>query len=387
MGCFDVSSLAGRTISMSVKVMIVVNSAWNLLNFRSGLIRALIAAGYEVIAVAPPDDYVSRVSELGCSFVPLPIDSKGTNPGRDLLLLLRFFLLLRKEKPNIYLGFTAKPNIYGSLAAHILGIPVINNIAGLGIVFKRENWLARLVKKLYWLALSRSKKVFFQNSEDEMLFIKYRLVNGQVAERLPGSGINLTQFVSLPLPNDSPIRFLLIARMLWDKGVGDFVEAARMLRKCGVRDEFCLLGFLDVKNPGAISRDQIREWVDEGIIQYLGVSDNVSEEIAKADCVVLPSYYREGTPRSLLEGAAMARPIVTTDSVGCRDVVEHGVTGYLCQPKNRDDLAGAMKAILLMSKCDREAMGLRGREKIERQYDEKIVINKYLDAILFSLKK
>jgi len=362
------------------KVIIALNTAWNLLNFRSGLIRALVAVGYEVVAVAPPDEYADRLSVLGCRFVPLPMDNQGTHPVRDLLLLWRFFWMMRAERPHVYLGYTVKPNVYGSLAARALGIPVINNIAGLGAVFIKGGWLNQLVRGLYRVALSRSREVFFQNDDDRQLFITSRLVPEGVTDLLPGSGIDLAKFSPVPLPAGTPVRFLLIARMLWDKGVGEFIEAARQLKQRGVDAECCLLGFLDVQNPAAISRQQMNDWVAEGAVRYLGVSDNVREEIAQADCVVLPSY-REGTPRTLLEAAAMARPIVTTDAVGCREVVDDGINGYLCKPKDASDLADKMELIVSLSHAEREAMGLRGREKVEREFDEQIVICKYLSAI------
>jgi len=363
------------------KVLIALNSVWNLVNFRAGLIRTLVSAGYEVVAVAPPDSYVPNLKSLGCRYVPIIMDKKGTNPGKEIYLLFRFYQLMRAERPSVYLGYTVKPNIYGSMAAHVAGVPVINNIAGLGSVFSKNGWLASLVKLLYRLALFRSEKVFFQNEDDRSIFIENRLVIDGVADRLPGSGVDLNKFSPVPLPDRQPVRFLLIARMLWDKGVGEFVEAARLLKREGVNAEFCLLGFLDVENPAAISRQQMDEWVAEGVIRYLGASDDVRREIAEAHCVVLPSYYREGTPRALLESAAMARPIVTTDSVGCREVVDDGVNGFLCKPRNASDLAEKMARIVELSHAEREAMGLRGREKVEREFDEKIVINKYLDAI------
>ena len=372
--------------SQPVRVMIVLNTAWNLVNFRIGLIRALVAAGYEVVAVAPSDKYADGLATLGCRFIPVPMDNNGINPARDLLLLWRLFCLLRTERPNVYLGYTVKPNVYGSLAARALGIPVINNIAGLGTVFIRGGWLSLFVQSLYRLALSRSQKVFFQNNDDRQLFIRSRLVHDGVTDLLPGSGIDLIQFPPTSLPVNVPVRFLLIARMLWDKGVGEFVEAARLLKQRGVGADFCLLGVLDLQNPVAISRQQMSAWVAEGVVNYLGVSDNVKVEIAQADCIVLPSY-REGTPRALLEAAAMARPIVTTDSVGCRNVVDDGINGYLCKPKNSSDLADKMLRILSMSHNEREVMGLRGREKVKREFDEKIVIRKYLEAIKVAILK
>lgn len=365
---------------MKQKVVIALNTAWNLYNFRAGLIKALVVSGYEVVAVAPTDQYAEHLNAIGCRFISLPMDNQGTHPGHDLILLWRYYNLLRQERPALYIGYTVKPNIYGSFAAHILGVPVINNISGLGAVFIKDSWITGLVRGLYRLTLSRSAKVFFQNDDDRQMFISGGLVDQTLADRLPGSGIDLIKFVPVPLPSKVPIRFLLIARMLWDKGVGEFVEAARLLKRRGIEADFCLLGFLDVQNPAAISRQQMNDWVAEGAVCYLGVSDNVRQEIAQADCVVLPSY-REGTPRTLLEAAAMARPIVTTDSVGCREVVVDGINGYLCKPKDASDLADKMELIVSLTHAEREAMGLRGREKVEREFDERIVICKYLSAI------
>lgn len=246
-----------------------------------------------------------RIGGLGCRFFPLLMDNKGTHLGRDLLLMWRFFLILRRERPSIYLGCTIKPNIYGSLAAHLLGIPIVNNVAGLGSVFVRGGWLAWFVRQLYRLALARSIRVFFQNEDDRQMFVSAGLVRPEQAARLPGSGVDLKRFNTLDLPVGESVRFLLVVRMLWEKGVGEFVDAARILKARFPQAEFCLLGFLDMKNPDAMSRDQMSKWVAEGVIHYLGETDDVPSVMATAHCVVLPSFYREGVPRALLEAAAM----------------------------------------------------------------------------------
>jgi glycosyltransferase involved in cell wall biosynthesis len=253
-------------------------------------------------------------------------------------------------------------------------------VTGLGSAFIKGGWLSGVVRGLYRLALARSQVVFFQNLDDQRFFISNGLVPKAIADCLPGSGVDLQKFAPRPLSHSSRFRFLLIARMLWDKGVGEYVEAARLLRKQGLNVEFCLLGFLDVKNPSAISCAQMDAWVTEGVVRYLGVSDHVGDEIARADCVVLPSY-REGIPRSLLEAAAIARPVITTDVVGCREVVEDGVTGLLCQPRDAVDLADKMGQMVSASRKERETMGRLGRRKMELEFDEKLVIDKYLDAI------
>jgi glycosyltransferase involved in cell wall biosynthesis len=362
------------------KVVIALNTAWNLVNFRAGLIRSLVGAGYEVVAVAPDDNYAPRLAEMGCRFVSIKMDNQGTHPGRDLILFLQLIRLLRLERPAVFLGYTVKPNVYGSLAARWVHIPVINNVAGLGAVFVRGGWLAHIVRWMYRAALARSHRVFFQNNDDRRMFIEAGLVRPEKTDCLPGSGVDITRFAVASMATGVPIRFLLIARMLWDKGVGEFVEAARLLRARYPQAEFCLLGFLDVKNPSAITREQMAGWVAEGVIRYLGETDDVSVEIARAHCIVLPSY-REGVPRTLLEAAAMGRPIVTTDAVGCREVVNDGENGFLCRPRDASDLAEKMARVIQLSPEAREEMGRKGRAKVERQFDERFVIEKYLEVI------
>ena len=375
---------------MSKKILISINTAWNLLNFRAGLIHGLISSGFEVIALAPQDKYVAELELLGCRFVHLEMDNQGTHPVRDFLLLRRYWLLLKIEKPDLCLFYTIKPNVYGSLASTICGIPFINNVSGLGAVFIQDGWLRQLVSALYRLAFRNSNQVFFQNHDDLGLFLENKLVKVGLTDVLPGSGVNLNRFT--PVDDDdrktlaSPFRFLLIARMLKDKGVVEFVNAAQLLKESGVKAEFCLLGFLDVRNPAAISIEQMKEWTDQGYVKYIGVSDDVREHIASAGCIVLPSY-REGTPRTLLEAAAMGKPIVTTNVVGCKEVVEHGVNGFLCEVKNAEDLALKMKEMLFLSEEQRKLMGQNGRIKMEKEFDEKIVIQKYLKAIDLALSE
>lgn len=373
---------------MSKKILISINTAWNLLNFRAGLIHGLISSGFEVIALAPQDKYVAELELLGCRFVHLEMDNQGTHPVRDFLLLRRYWRLLKIEKPDLCLFYTIKPNVYGSLASTICGIPFINNVSGLGAVFIQDGWLRQLVSALYRLAFRNSNQVFFQNHDDLGLFLENKLVKVGLTDVLPGSGVNLNRFT--PVDDDdrktlaSPFRFLLIARMLKDKGVFEFVNAAQLLKESGVKAEFCLLGFLDVQNPTAISIEQMKEWTDQGCVKYIGVSDDVREHIASAGCIVLPSY-REGTPRTLLEAAAMGKPIVTTNVVGCKEVVEHGVNGFLCEVKNAEDLALKMKEMLFLSEEQRKLMGQNGRIKMEKEFDEQIVIHKYLKAIDLAL--
>lgn len=367
---------------MNQKIVISVNAAWNMHNFRAGLIRAMVRHGYDVMAVAPQDDYAARLQELGCTFIHLPMDSNGTHPGRDLALLARYGNLLRRLRPMAYLGYTVKPNVYGSIAAHTLGVPVINNIAGLGSTFIHKSMLTRVVKEMYRYALRRSARVFFQNADDQNLFVRERLVRPEVADRLPGSGIDCNRYLPVPAPAPAgrPFRFLLVARMLRDKGVEEYAAAARILRQTTTGVECRMLGFVDPANPKAIPIDTIRAWEGEGLVRYLGATDDVRPVMSEADCIVLPSY-REGVPRTLLEAAALARPIVATDVAGCRDIVDHQVNGLLCRAKDAHDLAARMLQMLRFSPERRAEMGMAGRLKVREQFDERIVIRKYLDMI------
>lgn len=363
------------------RIVISANTSWYLFNFRKNLILALRNAGYRILAVAPQDSYSTRLSELGCEFHHIHIDQGGTNPFTDLKTILDFYRLYKSTTPSVILNFTPKNNIYSSFAATRLGIPVINNIAGLGSVFINENLTARIARQLYRITQKHARKIFFQNDEDQALFLDAGIAPAHIAERLPGSGVDLIRFTPATTPDDGIIRFLLVARLLYEKGIKEYAEAARILRKKHPNVEFRLLGFIDAGNPSAIRKESIDEWHGEGYINYLGYSDEVEKQIALADCVVLPSYYREGVPKTLLEAGAMAKPIVTTDNVGCRDTVEDCVTGFLCRPKDVDDLCDKLEKIIHMSRQEREEMGRRGRMRTEQRFDEQIVLQGYLAAL------
>lgn len=368
---------------MTAKIVLAANTAWYLVNFRLNLAQALQQAGFEVVAVAPPAQCSSQIEAAGVRFVPMPLDRKGNNPLRDFSYFIRMLDLLRREQPSFFLGWTIKPNIYGGFACRLLRIPSIHNISGLGTAFTRESWVTRIAKILYRQSLKRAKVVFFQNPDDLDQFLGLGLVRSKQARRLPGSGVDIVRFLPQPLikmDRERPFRFLLIARILWDKGIGEYVEAARRLKAEGRDVECQMLGFLGDDNVTAVSSDQVADWERAGLIRFLGPKEDVRPQIAEADCVVLPSY-REGTPRSLLEAAAMARPIITTDVVGCREVVDDGETGFLCRARDAIDLTEKMGRMMDISQESRATMGERGRVKIELQFDERIVIERYLDAV------
>ena len=363
------------------KIVFVANTSWNLFNFRLNLMLHLQTLGYEVIAVAPLDNYSNRFATHNIPFHAMPMDNKGTNPIKDTGLILRLILLFIKLKPSCILSYTPKGNIYGGLASRFLTIPIINNVSGLGTAFIKENLVTKIVKRLYIVSLKKSAKVFFQNKDDLALFITMGLVKAKLTDLLPGSGVDINLFTpKLSAKPHLKFVFLLVGRMLKDKGIVEFVSAARLLKIEYPNIECQLLGFLDVKNSSAITAKEMQVWVNDGDINYLGATDSVVEFLDQADCVVLPSY-REGTPRSLLEAASMGKPLITTDVVGCREVVDEGVNGFLCESHSVSDLKIKMEKMLLLSEAERLQMGLNSRSKALTQFNETIVIDRYVQVI------
>ena len=367
---------------MKKKIAIVSNLSWNLYNFRLSLMFAMRDAGYEVVAIAPYDRYSQKIIDAGFEFHDIKMNAQGINPLEDLKTTYAFYKLFKKISPDVLCQYTIKPNIYGSFVASMLKIRMINNIAGLGTLFIKENAVTKIAKVLYKVSQHKADRVFFQNRDDLAFFTSKGIVRAEKCDVLPGSGVDINRFKPQYKEESHKVRFLLVARMIWEKGIGEYVKAAREIKKVHPNVEFCLLGFLDVQNPGAITKSEMDEWVKEGVINYLGVSDRVDEVIQTADCVILPSYYREGTPKTLLESGSSGKPIITTDSVGCRDVVDHGENGYICIPRSWEDLKLKIEMFLALTHEERLEMGRKSREKMAREFDEKIVINKYLDLLI-----
>jgi len=362
------------------RVVLAGNSSWNIVNFRSGLIHALKSAGYEPVVIAPVDPAAEqRMADLGVERIVIGMERSGLNPFADLHLLLKYRRLLKDLRPIAYLGFTIKPNIYGGIAARLAGVPLIANISGLGTVFLKRGLLQALVSRLYRFAFKRAAVTFFQNPDDLAMFVERGLVRRDQAQLLPGSGVDLERFQ----PGAQPAgldTFLFIGRLLGDKGVREFVQAARIVRADipGVR--FQLLGPVDEGNRSAITHGEIDRWAAEGTIEYLGATEDVRPYIAQATAVVLPSY-REGLPRSLLEAAAMARPLIATDVPGCRELVEPDVNGFFCEARDANSLTKALKMLMKKSAEERSLMGEASRRMVERHYSQTVVISAYLDVL------
>ncbi|MCG7522717.1 glycosyltransferase family 4 protein [Ruegeria sp. Ofav3-42] len=365
-----------------MKILLLANSSFKLINFRGTLIRELVAQGHDLIAVAPRDDYTQDFEQMGVRFVDLKMSATGTSVPAELALLARVFRIVRQHRPDAILGYTIKPNIYGALSARMLGIPFLPNVTGLGSVFDKDTLLSRVVKFLYRTAFRRCPRVFLQNPEDLATFVDNKLIAREQACLLPGSGVDLQRFPATPLPGTGKNRcFTLVARMLREKGIIEFVEAARAIAPEFPEARFVLLGPYGGGKAGGLDEAEINALTKDGIVEYHPSVKDVRPVVASADCVVLPSFYREGTPRSLLEAAAMGRPIITTTQPGCKDVVDHGSSGFLCAPKSVESLADAMRNFLELGDVEMNGMGARSREIAETVFDEKIVIASYNDAL------
>jgi len=363
-------------------VLLSSNSFQNVVNFRGGLVEALVTAGYPV-RIAAPDVEPDWLQAVGAEAIEISVDRSGLNPLVDAALWLNYVRLMQRERPGCFLGYTAKPNIYGSLAAQMQGVPSIPNVSGLGTAFMSEGLLSRFVAMLYRLAFRRSPIVFFQNPDDRDLFVARKIVRADQARLLPGSGVDLRHFVPIETEtanNSGELRFLFVGRLLGDKGVREFAEASRLLKRDQPAWRFQLLGSIDEGNRSGIRQDEVRQWIADGYIELLGHVDDVRPHIAAATAVVLPSY-REGLSHSLLEAAAMARPLVATNVPGNRQIVEHGVNGLLCEVRDSQSLADAMRRLGMMRGEERAAMGSAGRALVERDYGEEHVIHAYLDAL------
>lgn len=370
-----------------MRIAVVANTAWYLFNFRGSLMRRLMAAGHTVVAVAPPDENADAIRQQGIVFEGVPISGGGTNPWVELRSVLGLHAAFRRHDIELVLSYTPKGNLYSALACIARGITFVPNVSGLGRSFIRQSFVTKVVSALYRLTFGRARHVFFQNNEDRQIFIDAGFVKPAQSERLPGSGVDLGKFAVGPVASPSsdafaPVStsFLMVARMMWDKGVGEYVEAARQVRARHPQARFILLGFLDVDNPSAVSRVQMDEWVREGVVEYQPPVKDVRPAMSAADCVVLPSY-REGVPRTLLEAAALGRPVIATDVPGCRDTVVDGETGLLCRVMDAGDLADKLERFVLMPPARRAELGTAGRRFVETHFDERIVLDRYASLV------
>lgn len=375
------------------KIILVSNTSWSFVKFRMTLIKVLLDNGHLVLLLAPEDEETPQLRASGARYIPLHhLQAKGLNPLSDIAFARELSAIFKAERPDLIIHYTIKPNVYGSFAARKLGIPHISVVTGLGYTFIRGGWMTRVTSWMYRRAFKSASNIWFLNNEDRDLFVSLGLVDIRKTLVLPGEGIDAIGHFnpgSVQITHDDKdsggkkaIRFVFVARLLFDKGITEYVAAARMLKE-KYRDitvDFNVLGYLNVNNPSAVKEEQLRDWVASGIIRYLGHVDDVRPILLSQDCVVLPSY-REGMSTTLMEAAALERPLIASDVAGCRELIDDGVNGFLCAAKDPSDLAEKMERFMLLPKGKQSEMGAAGREKMLAEFADTKVHQIYLDYV------
>lgn len=356
-------------------VLILVNKDVVILYYRLEVVRALIHAGYRVLVSTPEGDRVSEIEAVGATVLLAPMESNGTNPFRDLKLIRHYKKLIRDHHPDVVLTYTIKPNIYGGMAAAAYKVPYVANITGLGTALGNKGFMQKITLALYRRGFRRISKVFFQNCGDRAFFEKHKLAMGK-HDLLPGSGVNLEKFALLDYPAGDTIDFAFVSRIRKDKGIDQFIDAAKAVKSRYPHTEFHVCGSCDEEY-----RDLIERLHQEGVIRYHGLLKDTRLLLKDVHCVIHPTYYPEGMSNVLLEGAATGRAIISTDRTGCREAIDHGVNGYIVQEQNSEELIEAVETFMELSYEEKRAMGLAGRRKMEREFDRAIVVKRYLDTV------
>lgn len=366
------------------KILIVANTTWNIHNFRRNILDILIHNHYEIVVVTPIDNYLSYLNDFPkVRHIALKnLGRKSTNPIKDIKLTREFIAIYRRENPDLILHYTIKPNIFGGIAAHLVKVPYICVVTGLGYVFLHSGFIHFISKLLYRFALTHAQKVIFENIDDRLLFIDLKFSLPENSISIKGCGVNTRYFSPKKKKHvfSDSIIFTFIGRFLYDKGLIEFIEAVRLVKAQYPNAEFWLVGEIDIANPSAIQEDELKSWVDEKVISYKGFASDVRPFIRNADCIVLPSY-REGMPRVLLEAMAMQRCIITTDVSGCREVVDDGINGFLVPVKTVKPLAEAMINFINLPLEVRYKMAINARKKVEAQFGDKIIAAEFLSII------
>lgn len=365
---------------MSIKILFCDNSLRELLNFRENVIRYYVSQGCEVILVAP-DTYAYRPESFLGRYIPVKFSRSGMNPIKDLSYFFTLCRIYRTERPDYIFHYTIKPNIYGTLAARVCGIPSTAMIAGLGYIFYKKNLKCLLARSLYKWALKYSEKVLVLNEANKRFLLDYGIVRPtQLIHLQGGEGVDLARFSEQQKQGKRPV-FLMIARLLYDKGYREYVEAAKRVKELYPEVEFQVLGDIDLEYPRHVPEEVIKQDHASAYIVYLGYAIQVEDKIRQADCVVLPSYYNEGLSRVLMEATAMGKPVITCDIPGCREAVEEGVNGFLVPPRDVDALVEAFKKMLMLTPQERKEMGKKSRQKAEQEFDIQHVIAVYRKII------
>lgn len=368
---------------MDKRIAIVANTTWNIYNFRLNVIKKLLDEGWTVIVIAPLDEYISykevfpKVKHIALK----NLVRDGMNPWKDLVLISELKTIYKRLKPDIVLHYTHKPNIFGGIAAKLAGIESIAVITGLGYPFLRNGLTKKITSSLYKMTSKAHSKFIFENEDDMALFINDGIIKKEKGATVMGCGVDTNSYA--PHPNgiikENTI-FTFIGRLLYDKGIVEFVEAAQAIRKQYPNTQFWIVGELDANNPSMVKKDQLLTWVEEENIVYHGFQRDIRPFIAKSDCIVLPSY-REGMPRIVLEGMSMAKPIITTDTAGCRQTIVDKVTGYLVNVADSNDLARGMQDFLKLSVDEAHNMGEKGRNRALKHFNSEKIAQDLYDIV------
>ncbi|MCC6283364.1 MAG: glycosyltransferase family 4 protein [Saprospiraceae bacterium] len=369
------------------KIVLVANAAWNLWNFRRSLIELLVQEGFTIVCAAPEDGYQEKLRSLkGLRFVPLRrLTRKGLSIWNNLHSFLELLRLLRHERPDLVVCYTVKPNIFGSLAAQVAGIPAIASVEGQGYTATASGLFRFFIFLLYRLAFAFARRVIFLNHDDRREFLQHKAVKAEKTLVITGTGIDTEYFKPAAPEKHGACIFLFIGRLLSDKGIREFVRAAALVKAELPQVRFQILGSTDEGNPASIDAAELQQWVESQHIEYLGYTDDVRPFISGASAIVLPSY-REGMPRVLLEGMAMGKPVITTDSVGCRDTVEDGINGFIVPSENAAALSEAMFQFIRLSRAEQIAMSQYSRYKAVKKFSNDRVLPQYLRVIRSALR-
>ncbi|MFD2044560.1 glycosyltransferase family 4 protein [Ornithinibacillus salinisoli] len=360
-----------------MRILVLANFGMGLYNFRKELLEKLIEQNHEVYISLPNDqEYVPKLERLGCKFINTPVSRRGTNPITDFRLLLNYKKMIRNIKPDVVLTYTIKPNIYGGLACRLANVSYLVNITGLGTAVENGGLLQKITLLLYKASLKRAKCVFFQNSGNMNFLTKQKVIKGNY-KVLPGSGVNLNHYALLDYPSDNTtINFLFISRVMKEKGIDQYLDAASHIKKKYPNTAFHIIGFCE-----DAYEEKLMEMQEKGIIKYHGKQSDVREFHKISHCTIHPTYYPEGMSNVLLESAACGRPIITTNRNGCKEIIDEGINGYIVEQKNSQDLIGKIEKFLDLDYEAKREMGIAGREKVENEFDRQIIINEYLNVI------
>ncbi|MEK5214645.1 glycosyltransferase family 4 protein [Psychrobacillus sp. FSL H8-0487] len=355
------------------KILILANNDVGLFKFRKELIEELVKQ-YEVYISLPYGDLIPKLEELGCKFIDTPISRRGTNPLTDIKLFLNYRSIIKEIGPDVVLTYTIKPNIYGGMASRMIAVPYIANITGLGTAVENGSILQRITLFLYKISLETAKCVFFQNKENQdFITDKIAISNHRL---IPGSGVNLERYSIMDYPSGEIVNFLFIARIMKEKGIDQYLEAAEYIRKKYTNTAFHILGYCE-----DAYEDILKELQDKGIVQYHGMQSDVRKFHVNSHCTIHPTYYPEGMSNVLLESAACGRPMITTNRAGCREIIEDGKNGYFIEQKNSQDLVEKIEKFLKLDNKTKKQMGISARKKMENEFDRKIVVQSYKEEI------